>query len=133
MRIVLDTNVLISAFVFPGGTPEEVYRLVLEGKVELITSRPLLAELGSILTSKFGWQRDRVEDVVSQILRIAEVVKPTKKLLVITADPSDNRVLEAALEGRAETVVSGDRHLLQLESWRGISFRSPSAFLSELR
>ena len=132
MRIVLDTNVLISAFVFPGGAPEEVYRLVIKGQAELVTSRALLAEFGRILTSKFGWQRDRVEEAVAQVVRIAEVVKPAEKLQVITADPSDNRVLEAALQGRVETVASGDRHLLQLKSWKGISFRSPSAFLTAL-
>jgi putative PIN family toxin of toxin-antitoxin system len=49
VRAVLDTNVLISAFVFPGGTPEAVYRLALEGQLEIGTSRSLLAEFGRVL------------------------------------------------------------------------------------
>jgi predicted nucleic acid-binding protein len=53
VKAVLDTNVLISAYVFPGGTPEAVYRLALEGRIEIGTSRPPLAELGRVLGQKF--------------------------------------------------------------------------------
>ncbi len=56
MRIVLETDVLISAFVFPGGAPEDVYRLAIERSVDLVTSPPLLAEFGRILSDKFGWE-----------------------------------------------------------------------------
>ena len=52
MRVVADTNVLVSALIFPGGAPEAVYRLALEGGIELVTSRPLLAELGRVLTQR---------------------------------------------------------------------------------
>ncbi len=129
MRIVLDTNVLISAFVFPGGTPEIVYRLVLEGKVALITSRVLLAEFARVLTRKFGWDAVRTEAAVAQLVRLATVVEPFKSVHEIVADPADDRVLEAAAAGNAEIIVSGDRHLLNLGSWRGIQIATPAAFL----
>ena len=59
MRVVADTNVLVSALIFPGGSPEAVYRLVLERRIELVSSRPLLAELARVLTDKFGWNQQR--------------------------------------------------------------------------
>ena len=130
MKVVADTNVLVSALIFPGGAPEAFYRLALEGRIELVTSRPLLAELGRVLTEKFGWEPERAEEAVGQLVRLAEVVDPQEAVSEIGADPADNRVLEAAAEGRADSIVSGDRHLLALGSWRGIQIQPPTAFVS---
>ena len=130
MRVVLDTNTLISAFIFPGGPPEAVYRLVLEARVELVTSRPLLIELGRALTEKFGWDSTRADEVVAQVARFAQVVRPTKTVSEIIADPSDDRVLEAAAEGGAEVIVSGDRHLLRIGTWRTVRIEPAAKFLT---
>ena len=130
MRVVLDTNILISAFIFPGGPPEAVYRLVLEGRVELVTSRPLLIELGRVLTEKFAWDSTRADEVVAQVARLAQVVRPTETVREIAADPSDDRVLEAAAEGGAEVIVSGDRHLLRLGTWRAVRIEPAAKFLT---
>jgi putative PIN family toxin of toxin-antitoxin system len=132
VRVVADTNVLVSALIFPGGAPEAVYRLALEGRIELVTSRPLLAELGRVLTAKFGWDTDRSEEAVAELIRVADVVEPRQPVAEIEADPADNRVLEAAEEGHAEAIVSGDGHLLALGSWRGITIKSPAEFLAAL-
>jgi putative PIN family toxin of toxin-antitoxin system len=129
VRVVADTNVLVSALIFPGGAPEAVYRLALEGRIELITSRPLLTELGRILTTKFGWEPNRAEEAVAELIRIDEVVEPQQPATEMENDPSDDRVLEAALEGGAEVIVSGDRHLLALGAWRGIAIERPAAVL----
>ena len=130
MRVVLDTNIIISAFIFPGGPPEAVYRLVLEGRVELVTSRPLLVELVRVLTEKFGWDSSRADDVVAQVARLGQVVRPTETVSEITADPSDDRVLEAAAEGGAEVIVSGDRHLLRIGTWRAVRIEPAAKFLT---
>ena len=132
MTVVADTNVLVSALLFPGGPPEAVYRLVLERRIDLITSRPLLVELGRVLTEKFGWERARAEEAVEQVIQLAELVDPKVTRSEIAADPSDNRVLEPAAEGGATAIVSGDSHLLALESWQGIPIQSPATFLAGL-
>jgi putative PIN family toxin of toxin-antitoxin system len=126
VRAVLDTNVLISAFVFPGGTPEAVYRLALEGQLEIGTSRSLLAEFGRVLEQKFGWEPDRAEEAVTQMARIAIVVEPDVEVQVIVADPTDDRVLEAARAYDADVIVCGDRHLLDLASWSGVEIVAPA-------
>jgi putative PIN family toxin of toxin-antitoxin system len=131
VKVVADTNVLVSALIFPGGSPEAFSRLALERRIELVTSRPLLAELGRVLTEKFGWEPERAEDAVEQVIRLAEVVHPQDIVSKIEADPADNRVLEAATEGKADAIVSGDRHLLSLGSWRGIRIQAPAAFVAE--
>ncbi len=132
MRVVLDTNVLVSALIFPGGTPELAYRLVLEERIQLVTSRTLLAELGSVLEAKFGWDPARVEQAVGQLARVGFVVEPTTTVTEIVADDADNRVLEAAVAGNAATIVSGDRHLLTLGEWREIQIQTPADFLQGL-
>lgn len=130
MRVVLDTNVLISAYIFPGGRPEAVYRLVLQGgELELVTSRPLLAEFGRVLETRFGWEPSKSEEAVAQIARLADVVEPAEEVAVIAEDPADDRVLEAAIVGPAEYIVSGDRHLLNLGSYRGTKIVGVAAFL----
>ena len=128
MRVVLDTNVLVSAFVFPGGPPEAVYRRALSGELTIVVSRPLLAELGRVLVDKFDWSPTYAEEVVAQLIRIGELVDPREAVDDIVDDPDDNRVLEAGAEGDADLIVSGDRHLLALGSWRHIPIVKPAEF-----
>jgi putative PIN family toxin of toxin-antitoxin system len=132
VRAVLDTNVLVSAFVFPGDPPEAVYRRVLLGEVTLIVSRPLLAELGRVLIEKFDWEPAYAEEVLAQLVRIGELVEPGEPVEDIADDPADNRVLEAAAEGGADVIVSGDRHLLTLGSWRDVPIVKPAGFTDAL-
>jgi putative PIN family toxin of toxin-antitoxin system len=131
VKVVADTNVLVSALIFPGGPPEAFYRLVVEGRIELVTSRTLLAELGRVLTVKFGWEPGRAEEAIGQLIRLAEIVEPGEALSVIKPDPADDRGLEAAAEGDADAIVSGDNHLLSLVTWRGIPIQLPAAFVVE--
>jgi putative PIN family toxin of toxin-antitoxin system len=132
LKAVFDTNVLISAFVFPGGAPEFAYREALSGRLTLVTSPPLLAELARVLADKFGWEQAMVQTAVGQVARIGTVVRPTEALSVINEDPDDDRVLEAAREGSADVIVSGDRHLLRLGSWESIRIVRIAELLEEL-
>jgi len=132
LKVVLDTNILISAFVFPGGAPEMVYRAALEGRITLITSPPLLAEFGRVLSDKFGWDARMVQQAVTQVARIGTVVRPAESVEAIDEDPADDRVLEAAAAADAATIVSGDRHLLRLGRWRGIRIEKAAPFSERL-
>ncbi|HLF98834.1 MAG TPA: putative toxin-antitoxin system toxin component, PIN family [Acidimicrobiia bacterium] len=133
MRVVLDTNVLVSAFLFPGGNPEAVYRRAIDGRLAMVTSAPLLSELARVLTDKFGWEQAMSDSALTQVVVIATVVEPTERLDVVRDDPADDRVLEAAVAGAAEVVVSGDRHLLRIGEFRGIRMLSPADFLTEFK
>jgi putative PIN family toxin of toxin-antitoxin system len=132
VRVVLDTNILISAFVFPGGSSEDVFRAGLTGRIELVTSPALLAEFAPVLSSKLGWEAPFVDEAVRQVVRIAAVVRPRTKIAEVADDPDDDRVLEAAVEGEADVIVSGDRHLLRMRTWRDVRIVKPAAFLEML-
>jgi putative PIN family toxin of toxin-antitoxin system len=128
-RVVLDTNVYISAYGF-GGKPAAVLRAAILGEFELVTSPQILTEVADKLAAVLGFDREHVEEVVRQIARVAVVVRPRARLSIV-ADDADNRILEAALESGADCIVSGDRHLLDLVNWEGIRVTKVADFLGE--
>jgi putative PIN family toxin of toxin-antitoxin system len=129
-RVVLDTNVYVSAYGF-GGTPARLVRAAIVGDIELVTSPALLAEVARILADKLEFDVEHVEEVVRQIARIATVVRPTERLTILSDDP-DNRVLECALAGDADIIVSGDRHLLGLREYDAIRIVGVTEALTSL-
>ena len=131
MSVVLDTNILISAFVFPGGVPEAVFRMAVEEEIDLATSPPLLAEFARVLSEKFEWDPSRVAEALAQLAETALMVRPQERVRVVNEDPADDRVLEAAAAGGAEVIVPGDLDLLRLRSWREIRIVKAAVFLSE--
>ena len=128
--IVLDTNVLISAIAF-GGRPREVLEKVISGTFAMAISAEMLAEFQGVLEGKkFRYPSAIVRIIVNELLAVSELVRPTMKVEQIKADPADNRILECALESRAACIVTGDRHLLELGQFEGISILDVAAFLA---
>lgn len=120
MKAVFDTNIFISAFVIPGSQGEQAFLLAQQKRFELYTSVAILTETASKLREKFNQTEEDVRQSLKIISRAAEVLKPTVKLNVLKDEP-DNRILECALESRADIIVTGDRHLLKLRKFRSIS------------
>lgn len=128
MRVVLDTNVYISALMF-GGLPGSLLDMAFLQSFTLILSPSLLEELDEKLRGKFGVSPEDAAIVRTRLQNLAEVVHPRETLGVIAEDPDDNRVLECAFEGKADAIVSGDRHLLKLPEYQGISILTVRQFL----
>ena len=129
LRLVLDSNVIISA-VFFGGPPEQLVLAALEGRVETFVSMAILDEiLGVVQRPKFGLNPDQALQLIEELHALCRVVVPSMKVQAIPADPDDNAVLECAMEARADIVVSGDDHLLALGNWQGLRILGPSEAL----
>lgn len=128
IRIVLDTNVIVSALVF-GGVPRGVLELAEAGQCQLFYSEPIQTEVRRVLTEKFDWPRAMVDEVLPVIWSMGNLVAPRVTLKAVAADPDDNRILECAVAARAQVVVSGDRHLLDLRDYKSISILTPRQFL----
>src|ERR1700746_428545 len=128
MRIVADTNVIVSALVF-GGVPRRVLELADRGVCELFHSESIRAEVRRVLLEKFGWGDAKLDEVLPGLWRMGGVVVPRYKVNAVVDDPDDNRILECALSASATFVVSGDRHLLRLGKYKSISIVSPREFL----
>lgn len=128
MRVTLDTNVYVSALHF-GGKPMQLLRMGLKGELAIAVSQPILDETLRVLREKFGWPDDELRDAEAAIAAATYRVMPTETLNVVNADPTDNRILECAVAAGVETIVSGDRHLLSIEQFRGIRVVRVSEFL----
>lgn len=128
MRVVFETNVFISAFVIPGSQGERAFLLAQRKRFILHTSVAILTEAAATLRRKFDQAEDDIKQALRQISRAAVVSKPTSKLRVVD-DEADNRILECALDCRADLIVTGDRHLLKRRRFEGISILRLADFL----
>ena len=130
MRVVLDTNIYISSF-RSGGNPKLAFELAILGAYTLVVSEAILTEIERVLRTKFGWPRSILGPALERIAARAELVSP-KVRVTDCVDPDDNRILEAAVEGRADCIVSGDKHLRRMKTFRGIDISTVSDFLIRL-
>ncbi len=138
MRIVLDTNLLVSAILVPGSVPRQLFDAARAGEFELCTSEVLLAELLDVMgRAKFaarlaqaGWTP---QAIVDSVRALSLVVAPASVPRVVPTDPDDDHVLAAALAGAADLIASGDRRdLLPLGSYAGIAIVTAREALEHL-
>ena len=128
MRAVFDTNIFVSALVIPGSRGEEALLRIVEGKDRLIVSKAIIDELLGVLARKFGRDREELARLAVFLVEIGELVRPQRRIKVLDDDP-DNRILECAIAGRADAIVTGDRSLLMLRSFGGVRVLSLREYL----
>lgn len=129
MRVVLDTNVYISAILF-GGECEEILKIASQGLFDIIVSNKILDEIRSVLKGKFHWMDKQIFEVIKYIKDIAFIVNPEISLSLVKEDPSDNKIIECAVASKATYIVTGDKHhLLPIKEYAGIKIISPMEFL----
>ena len=132
-RIVLDTNVLVSAILF-GGPPRDVLELAISGTMDCSLSLAILDELREVLCRpKFGFSLEQSLQVLEELHAVCDVVHPADRVFVLASDPDDNMILECALASKADFIVSGDRHLLDLATYRDVLIVRPSDYLITIR
>jgi uncharacterized protein len=119
MRVVLDTNILVSGLLWRGA-PYRCLLAVQAGLADLVLSPPILEELRIVLVTKFPFTALDADEAVALIRAAADTVEISGLLRVVSDDPDDDKFVETAQTGRAGLIVSGDRHLLALGSAAGI-------------
>ncbi|MFQ5846184.1 MAG: putative toxin-antitoxin system toxin component, PIN family [Candidatus Methylomirabilales bacterium] len=133
MRVVLDTNTFISALLF-SGTASRVVPLWQSRSITLLISKAILQEyLRALAYPKFRLSDQEIRGVIEEkLLPSVETVQVKKHLTVVLRDPEDNKFLECAVAGRAKYLVTGDRDLLELGSYRGIMILPVGEFLHRI-
>ena len=137
MRLVLDTNVVVSAVIW-GGNPLELLQAATAGEIELYTSPALLVDLRNVLgrghlASRLAEQRSSVEQAIGHYSELAVSVSPRSTPRAVPRDADDDQVIAAALAASADLVVSGDKHLLSMGSYQGIAIVSVAEAVRRIR
>lgn len=129
IRVVLDTNILISS-IFWKGNPYEVVRRGLLREYRLVTSAEILDEAVNKLRHKFRFPEESIQELVDILLACCHVVEPTSKFDVVR-DKSDNKIIECAFDSKADHIVTGDPDLLDLKEFKGIRIVTAKEFLEK--
>jgi putative PIN family toxin of toxin-antitoxin system len=128
VKVVFDTNIFISAFVIPNSKAEQAMIKIIEGSDTLLLSKEIVGEILSVLSTKFHRDREAISHVAFYLSDLARMIKPTRKIRLFKDDP-DNRILECAVSGRADVIVTGDKEILKLGEYEGIRIISLKEYL----
>lgn len=133
IRVVLDTNTLISALLF-SGTASRLVPLWQSRRITVLVSKEILQEYLRVLAyPKFQLGDHEIRALVEEeLLPFAETIRVRRRLAVVRRDPEDDKFLECAVAGRAEYLVTGDRDLRELGSYRGITILTVGEFLERM-
>ncbi len=128
MRVVFDSNILISALVFPGKQAEKAISRIIENQDQLVISKPIVDEVLEVLARKFTRDPEELSRVAVFLADLADMVRPRRRVRVLK-DDADNRILECAITGHADLVVTGDQAMLELGGFEGVQIVSLRAYL----
>jgi uncharacterized protein len=128
MRVVFDTNNFVSALVIPGSFAEKAILRLIDGIDTLVLSKDILDELLSILSVKFSRDREEISRLAVMFSELSEWVTPAIRLGILE-DKADNRILECAIQGRADVIVTGDKRMLRLREYGGVKIVSLKKYL----
>lgn len=130
MRVVLDTNTVVSALLF-SGTASRLVSLWQSRRITILISKQILQEyLRALAYPRFRLSDKEIRGLIEdELLPFVETVQVTRRLTVVRRDPEDNKFLECATAGRAQYLVTGDQHLREVGSYRGISILTVGEFL----
>lgn len=131
MKITLDTNVLVSAFISKHGHPAKILDIILAfPEVKLILSNPIIEEFENVLSreevrERFGYSKREIKSFAQAVAKVSTMVRTRSHFKVIKEDKKDDIVLNTAYDGKTDYIVSGDHHLLNLKKFKGLKIVSP--------
>ena len=134
ITVVCDTNVYISSLITSAGPPDEVLSLGRSRKIVIAISSPIISEIGRVLRGKLLVEKKIVEGILQEIRKFTHDVEPQISVNLIKEKTADNRIIECAVEAKAEFIVTGDKkHLLPRTRYGRIRIASPAEFLKTVR
>ncbi|OYT28649.1 putative toxin-antitoxin system toxin component, PIN family [Thermoplasmatales archaeon ex4572_165] len=129
-RVVLDSNVLISAFFWNGNEREVLLKCKIKN-LKSVLSLEILNETKRVLLNKFDLPQEKIDEYIRNVLLFSEIVAIKGDINVIKEDPSDNIILETAIRGNAELIITGDNHLLKIKAYKRITIVPASKIVYE--
>ena len=131
VRVVLDTNVIISALLAKDGNPARIFELFLNGTILNYTSKEILDEIREVLSRPhFAISLETQSFVMNALENYSIIITPESKIHAVDHDPDDNKFIDCALSAKA-VIISGDNHLLKLKKCQEVYILSPREFLNQ--
>ena len=132
-RVTLDTNILVSATI-SNGNEFKIFRLGKIGKIKIVISPGILQEFYLVISRpRFGLSHLQIANALKPLCSIAEIIIPSHSMRAVPQDPSDNKIIECAVSGKADFIISGDHHLIELNAFKGIPIITSAEFLERLK
>ena len=131
LKVVIDTNTIISAPLSENGNPAKIFELLLLEEMSNFTSHEIISEIGEVFDRnkiKSMLSKEKIDFVIKNFKKFSKLIKPNIKLDIIRDDPDDNKILECAETADVEYIISGDKHLKELKNYKKIKIVSPKEF-----
>lgn len=138
IKVVLNANILVSALLIPRSNPAKILDLIREGELQPFMSFNVLSEIRSVLRypklkKRHHQSHKQIDQFLENLFGFAAVTPGKLKVEAVKDDPEDNKYLVCAVEGEVDFIISGDHHLIDLKSFRGIRIVDPATFLAIIK
>jgi len=131
MKIVLDTNVLISATLWDNSISHKLLIKLIERNVELFTTLEIINEYKKAVIRDFQYTEEKVNEIIERLLSFMKLIETSSKIELVKEDPDDNKILECAKDSESGYILSYDDHLLKLKEFESIKILRPDDFRLE--
>ena len=125
MKIVLDTNIYIAIALHGEFAQDLIEAVTKTPDIKVVTSDEILLELQTKLKEKFSWLETDIDLFITKMKKLSEIVKPAENIDIVKRDPKDNKILECALAGNADLIITADQDLIKLKTFEGIGIIHP--------
>lgn len=129
MKIAIDTNFLVSATQWDYSVSNRLLQRLITDNAEIFASKDILDEFAEVLKRDFLYNEEETSEIIKIVLQFLIIIVPSKNVDIIKEDADDNKIIECALEGNVEYILSYDNHLLKLKEFNGIKIVTPEEFL----
>jgi len=136
MRVTLDTNVLVSAFISKHGLPADILDLIATfDEIELVLSNEILEEFTMVMTreevkGRLGLTDSDVSRFEAAIRHVSQIIPVKSKFMAVAEEPADDMILNTAFDGKVDYIISGDKHLRKLKRFKEVRIVNPRAFMA---
>lgn len=133
MKVVFDTNVLISSTLWDGSVSQKLLYKLIEKGIPVYSSLEILQEYEEVLKREFDYSNEDFVNILEKVLSFITLVEPKEKVKVVKNDPDDNKIIECAIEADVDYILTYDvKHLLRLKEYKGIRIRKPEEIITTL-
>ncbi|MGV8171332.1 MAG: putative toxin-antitoxin system toxin component, PIN family [Candidatus Woesearchaeota archaeon] len=132
MRVVLDTNILVSATLWNGSVAQKLLLKLLEENVSIYISKDIILEYENVLIRDFKYSKSEVETIVNTILKFSILITPKEHVHIVKNDLTDDKIIDCAIEASAEYIITYDKHLLNMTAFRQIKILTPNEIRKQI-